>query len=91
MKVIVRDAAAAELDAAVAWISRDSPRAASKLKKQIVERINHLAIPGLSSIGRRGQISGTRELIVPPYIIVYEVDGTAGEVIVLAIMHAARD
>ena len=36
-------------------------------------------------------ISGTRELIEYPYIIVYEVHHGRGEVEVLAVVHGARD
>ena len=54
-------------------------------------RINRLEHPGLSHIGRPGLIQGTRELVEPPYIIVYEVDAAAGEIAVLAVMHGARD
>jgi plasmid stabilization system protein ParE len=36
-------------------------------------------------------IEGTRELVEPPYIIVYEVHEAAGEIDVLAVVHGARD
>jgi plasmid stabilization system protein ParE len=57
----------------------------------ILARIDRLAIPGLSYIGRPGLVEGTRELIEPPYIIVYMVDEPADEIAVLAIVHGARD
>ncbi len=91
MKVIVGEAAAADLEAAISWISKDSPGAAAKFREKIVARINNLAIPGLAHVGRRGRVSGTRELIVPPFIIVYETNIDIGETTVLAIFHAARD
>ncbi len=42
-------------------------------------------------MGRPGRVEGTRELVEPPYIIVYGVDEPADEISVLAIVHGARD
>jgi plasmid stabilization system protein ParE len=39
----------------------------------------------------RAQLEGTRELIEAPYVIAYEVDEPAEEILVLAIVHGARD
>jgi toxin ParE1/3/4 len=91
MKVIVREAAAADLDEILDRISRDSPRAAAELVRRILARIDRLAISGLSHMGRPGLVEGTRELVEPPYIIVYMVDELADEISVLAIVHGARD
>jgi toxin ParE1/3/4 len=91
MKVIVREAAARDLDEILDWISTDSPRAASELIWRIVARIERLATPGLSHMGRPGLVEGTRELVEAPYIIVYMVDEAADEIAVLAIVHGARD
>lgn len=44
MKVIVREAAAADLDEILDWISGDSPRAAAELVRRILARIDRLAI-----------------------------------------------
>lgn len=70
MKVVVREAAAGDLDDILDWISGDNPRAGAELVRRILARIDRLAIPGLSHIGRPGLVEGTRELIEPPYIIV---------------------
>jgi toxin ParE1/3/4 len=91
MKVIVRESAARDLEDIFAWISKDNPRAAADMVERIRLRINRLAFPGLSHIGRPGLVEGTRELIEPPYIIVYSVDEAADEIAVLAVMHGARD
>jgi toxin ParE1/3/4 len=42
-------------------------------------------------MGRLGLVEGTRELLEPPYIIVYRVDEAEGEIVVLNIVHGARD
>jgi toxin ParE1/3/4 len=91
MKVVVREAAAADLDGIFDWISRDNPRAAAELVRRIRVRINRLAISGLSHVGRLGLVEGTRELVEAPYIIVYMVDEPSDEIVVLAIVHGARD
>lgn len=54
-------------------------------------RINRLGLQGLSHIGRPGLVEGTRELIEPPYIVIYEADEVADEITVLAVMHGARE
>lgn len=91
MKVVVRESAARDLEDIFVWISKDNPRAAAEMVERIGLRINRLAISGLSHIGRPGLVEGTRELIEPPYIIVYSVDEAADEITVLAVMHGARD
>ena len=42
-------------------------------------------------MGRPGLEPGTRELVEPPYVIVYEVHDDLDEVIVLAVFHGAQD
>ncbi len=91
MKVVVRESAALDLEDIFAWISKDNPSAAAAMVERVRSRIDRLAFPGLSHIGRPGLVERTRELIEPPYIIVYMVDEPADEITVLAVMHGARD
>jgi len=91
MKIIVREAAANDIDDIYAWIAKDNPRAAAGMVERIALRISRLAVIGLSRIGRPGLVEGTRELVEAPYIIVYEVDEAADEIVVLAVMHGAQD
>ena len=42
-------------------------------------------------MGRSGLVTGTRELIEYPYIIVYQVDDERREVMVLSVVHGAQD
>ncbi|WP_257169042.1 type II toxin-antitoxin system RelE/ParE family toxin [Bradyrhizobium sp. SRS-191] len=91
MKIVIHEAAVADLEAIFAWISHDSPKAAAAVVRRIRTRINHLARPGLARIGRPGLAPGTRELVEGPYIVVYEIDATAQRITVLAIVHGARD
>jgi toxin ParE1/3/4 len=50
-----------------------------------------LADPNLAYMGRPGMVAGTRELIHYPYIVVYRVDDRQQEIIVVSIVHGARD
>ncbi len=90
MKVVVRDSAARDLEDIFNWISKDNPRPPSSWWS--VSGCALIGLQrGLSHIGRPGLIDGTRELVEPPYIVVYEVDEAADEVTVLAVKHGARD
>src|SRR6266545_2561280 len=91
MKIIVREKADDDLDGIFAWIVKDNPRAAASMIRRIRQRIGGLATPGFGHMGRPGLDPGTRELIEPPYIIVYEVHEARKEIEILYIVHGARD
>ena len=91
MRVVVRASAEADLDDIAAWIAQDSPAAATRMVGSIRDRINLLETDELAHMGRPGLVQGTRELVEYPYIIVYRVDDDVGEVVVLSIVHGARD
>jgi toxin ParE1/3/4 len=91
MRIVIREAAALDIEAIFEWISRDRPKAAAELVGRIRTRINRLARSGLAHIGRPGLIKGTRELIEGPYIIVYTVDEAADQVTIVAVVHGAQD
>ena len=91
MKLVIRRKAADDLAAIFAWIAKDNWRAAEQVVKRIRARICYLTTPGLANIGRLGLDLGTRELVEYPYIIVYEVHEQRGQIVVLAIFHAAQD
>jgi plasmid stabilization system protein ParE len=91
MKVVIRAAAAADLDGIFNWISKDSPKSAAEMVRRIRARVNRLATTGLPHVGRPGRVRGTRELVESSYIIVYSVNEAADEVVVLAIIHGSRN
>jgi plasmid stabilization system protein ParE len=88
MKIVVRAQADEDLDSIFAWIAKDNPSAAVGMIRRIRQRIGRLATPGLEHMGRTGLDPGTRELVEPPYLIVYEVHEARGEIEVL---YGARD
>lgn len=90
MRIIFADDATEDLRSIRAWITKNSPRAAREMVQKILDRISSLELPELIYIGRPGLEPGTRELIVSPYIVVYEVHEEIDEIVVLAIAHGAR-
>ena len=91
MKIIIRDEAASDLDEIHDWIEKDSPAAAVRMVRRIRTKIDLLLTPGMAEMGRPGREDGTRELIEGPYIVVYEVNTTREEIVVLAVFHGAQD
>src|SRR5262249_21066352 len=91
MRVLVRESAETDLDDIAAWIGKDNPAAARRVVAAIRNRINVLETDELAHMGRPGTVAETRGLIEYPYIIVYRVDDERREVVVLSIMHGARD
>ncbi len=91
MRVILREAAYADLEQIFAWIAKDNVRAASRTVSEIFGSIERLEI--VPEIGRIGRAHNTREWLVRglQYVVVYEVDKTRNLVIVLGVVHTARD
>ncbi|MHB1207976.1 MAG: type II toxin-antitoxin system RelE/ParE family toxin [Rhodospirillaceae bacterium] len=91
MKVTVREKAADDLEKLYQWIAKDNSRAAANMVLRIHARINALEMKSLAHMGRLGFVEGTLEVVEYPYIIIYRVDDTRGEVAILSIVHGARD
>ena len=91
MRVILREAAYADLEQIFAWIAKDNPRSASSVVSEIFESIERLEI--VPEIGRNGKVNRTREWVVRglPYIVVYSIDKSRNLVIIVGIVHVARD
>ncbi len=79
--------AADQLESAIKHIQHDSPTVARNVAQSLIDRIEQVvAFPGL---GRPGEVKGTRELISPPYVIVYR--STEEIVEILHVWHGAQD
>jgi plasmid stabilization system protein ParE len=69
-------------------IQQNNPGAAHKTVQAILDRIGELKV--FPNLGRLGQeVEGTRELVCPPYVIVYRLKNDAAEI--LYIWHGAQD
>jgi toxin ParE1/3/4 len=76
-----------QLVSAVKRIQPDNPTAGRNVAQAIIDRIEQLAtFPGL---GRPGEVKGTRELVSPPYVVVYR--STEEIIEILYIWHGAQD
>lgn len=79
--------AADQFEAAVKSIQQDNLDAGRALAQTMIGRIDGLAnSPG---VGRPGEVNGTRELVVSPYVIVYRYTDEIVEVLYL--WHGAQD
>jgi toxin ParE1/3/4 len=79
-------AALDDLAAVKNFIGTNSPRAAEEAVSTLLRSAQSLAV--LPSRGRPGRVPGTREMVVPPYIIVYTVN--AERLVVVRIVHGAQ-
>ena len=90
-KVIWTDEAIADLRELVAFISSDNPSAAVKLGETLIQKSMVLAEhPRLGRMLRKSPSDSLRELIVPPYRLIYEINDEALTVNVRLLWHGAR-
>jgi toxin ParE1/3/4 len=92
MKYVVRWANAAVSDLAQIRVWTEETRSSA----EAVRIINHLARSALSLAdmpgrGRPGRLTGTRELVVPPFVIAYRVGRNSRDIEILRILHGARN
>jgi addiction module RelE/StbE family toxin len=92
MKVIIREAAYADLERIFHWIERDSPRNAASVADRILDSIEQ-TLAFFPKAGHRGKAAGTYEWVVRglPYIVVYRLDEARDELTVVAVLHGAQD
>ncbi len=78
-----------ELSAIATYIAERNPQAAARVVAEIHGKTRRL-LSANPFIGRRGEINGTRELVIPgtPYIVAYSVQDS--EIDVLFVQHGAR-
>jgi plasmid stabilization system protein ParE len=91
VRLVFDDRALADLEGIFDWIAKDNPTAAKAAVERVFESVEHLA--SFPRMGHAGRDEGTLEWVVPrlPYIVVYEVHPERNEVIVVAVVHGARD
>jgi addiction module RelE/StbE family toxin len=92
MKLKIQASARSDLDNIFDWISQDSPSNAAAVIERILDAMDN-AIVHFPSMGRKGQVVGTREWMVQnsPYLIIYEIDEESEVVLILSVIHGARD
>ena len=75
-----------DLEALHAFISEDDPGRAGAMVERILASIRSL--DRHPEMGRAGRVAGTRELVVAPYVVAYQLKPERVEL--LAIIHGAR-
>ena len=79
-------AALRDLESLHGYVAEDNIPAAGATVERILSGIE--ALSRHPDMGRKGRLPDTRELIIPPYIVMYRTKATALEL--LAIIHSAR-
>ena len=90
-KVIIAPRAISDLRDIVLYISPDRPEAAQKLGYALIGKTKVLSsFPRLGTIVREFADPDIRQLVLPPYRIIYRVDDAAGIVGVARYWHGAQ-
>ncbi|MGO8866166.1 MAG: type II toxin-antitoxin system RelE/ParE family toxin [Alphaproteobacteria bacterium] len=86
MQVRFAEAAIADIESIRAYIAQDNPSAASRMAVAIVAATDRLSAN--PRLGRLGAMPGTFELVVRPYVLVYEIH--RADIVVLRVWHGRQ-
>ena len=89
MNLIWRQQAAHDLEEAIDYIAPHNPAATLQLYETVREKL--ALLPEQPGIGKPGRVHGTRELVIYPYIMAYTVHVELDAVVILRILHGARE
>jgi toxin ParE1/3/4 len=91
VKLVFDEKALVDLEGIYNWIAKDNAAAASAVVERVFASVEHLAT--FPHMGHAGRDERTKEWVVPrlPYIVVYEIHAASDEVIVVAVVHGAKD
>jgi toxin ParE1/3/4 len=75
---------------ALLWLAAERPQTAKEWIEELVSRVSALgAFPDMGRMVPEAQRPSLREVLVPPYRIIYRRDET--QVVILAVHHVRRD
>jgi addiction module RelE/StbE family toxin len=86
MQIVWTEQAISDLAEIEAYIEQDKPQAAKRVAAHLWSSAEHLA--EFPNLGKQGRRSGTRELVVPPYVITYRLRPKRLEI--LSVWHGRR-
>ena len=86
MQVMWIERAISDLTEIEAYIEQDKPQATERVAAHLLSSVEHLA--EFPHLGRQGRRPGTRELVIPPYVITYRLRPERLEI--LSIWHGRR-
>jgi plasmid stabilization system protein ParE len=91
MKVRFTLEALSHIDGIHFYIASRSPAAGRRIVARIFAETDRLG--EFPELGHVGIVPGTYEWTIPglPYVIVHQLDGDKGQVIILGVFHGARD
>jgi addiction module RelE/StbE family toxin len=91
MRLRYTSEALAHLRSIYSYIAERNPAAAHRVMADIRSGAERLR--SFPHMGRNGDQPGTREWVVrgSPYIAVYQVDESGGEIVVIGVFHGAQD
>ena len=90
-KVIIAPRAISDLRDIVLYVSPDRPEAAKKLGYALIEKTRVLSsLPRSGTVVREFANPDIRQLVLPPYRIIYRVDDVSGIVGVARYWHGAQ-
>jgi plasmid stabilization system protein ParE len=90
MRVVIDESAIADIDRLAAWIAKDSPQRARATVRRILATIERLNI--FPELGHKGVDEIYQRVVSDTaYIVVYEIRQRPSAVIVIAVVHGARD
>ena len=90
-QIVWSEIALSDLRDLVRYIARDDRQVAGRFGDLIVSKVESLqSFPRIGRIVQEYREECLRELIVPPYRIVFEIDDDAMKLSILRIWHAAR-
>lgn len=75
-----------DLESLYAYVSIDNREAATDVVEALLAGIE--ALKKHPAMGRKGRVAGTRELVLPPYVVAYRLQKTVIQI--LSIIHGAR-
>jgi toxin ParE1/3/4 len=89
--VVWLDDAAKDLEVLLDHIENESPRAALAMALAIRQAADRL-LTGYPKIGRKGRVTGTRELVIArtPFVVIYRVRSKARRIQILRVLHGAQ-
>lgn len=90
MNVVWSAAALQDFEQTIAFIAAGNPNAARRVARAIDRTACEL---GTFQTGRRGRVAGSYEKVVPrlPYILAYAIEEAHRRVVILHVIHGARD
>jgi plasmid stabilization system protein ParE len=91
MKLRFTARAIQDLSGIADYLTERNPQAARRVRAAILESLQHLLL--FPRAGRRQKVEGIRKFVTRryPYLIYYAVDDVHDEVVIVSIMHPARE